>query len=508
MVAERRDTGNAVEFDNNKNTQQKSGKKEYRNILDAFQELQQARVQYELDNNSKNQKHRRASKKTYDVYYSGSIKTGKIKKKVKAINQDKLSIKEWFQYRINKLRYDKKEIKKLALLTTGAFALCIGLISTNYIFAESRKTEEIKQKIATNVFETNKQALNIQKIVIDNVGITKSKTIVEDEAREVPYNVQKQDNPNLPLGEEVIVQEGVFGTKLVDCVKSYVDNEYIEEKIINEDVTVEPVTEIIDVGTSQFLADFKVHIGDKMFVTETLSLKKEANENAENLCIILNTLDVTLKELGEEWIKVAYENYEGFVPADKLTSEFITPGISEKSRTQKLYSTLDANMDLTKPSGLTLEDYKKILSGNSLDTYKIIEDNAENFYNAEQKYKINGVFLASIAIHESAWGTSQIAKDKKNLFGFGAFDRSPYESANTFEDYRVGIENVAKFLVKNYLNKAGTAIYDNEIATGIYYNEPTIAGVNTKYCTDKEWATKIYKYMDMLYSKLGDTNEN
>lgn len=475
---------------------------EYRTITEAFEELQQARLQYELENNAKKQKHHKSKNKTYDVYYSGSIKQSKKAKKNKAINQDKLSVKEWFQYRINKLRYDKKEIKKLAFLTTGAFALCVGLISTNYIFAESRKAEEIKQKIATNVFETNKQALNIQKIVIDNVGVTKSKTIVEDEAREVPYNVQRQENPNLPLGEEVIVQEGVFGTKLVDCVKSYVDNDYIEEKILNEDVVVEPITEIIDVGTSEFLAEFNVHIGDKMYVTETLSLKKEASETAENLCIILNTLDVTLDELGEEWVKVTYENYEGYVPADKLTSEFVTPGISEKSRTQKLYSTLNANMDLTKPSGLTLEDYKKILSANPLDTYKIIEENAENFYNAEQKYGINGVFLASIAIHESAWGTSQIAKDKKNLFGFGAFDRSPYESANTFEDYSEGIEIVAKFLVKNYLNKAGTQIYDDEIATGVYYNEPTIAGVNTRYCTDKDWATKIFKYMDMLYSKL------
>ena len=31
-------------------------------------------------------------------------------------------------------------------------------------------------------------------------------------------------------------------------------------------------------------------------------------------------------------------------------------------------------------------------------------------------YHINGVFLASMAIHESGWGTSTIAKDKKNLF--------------------------------------------------------------------------------------------
>ena len=45
-------------------------------------------------------------------------------------------------------------------------------------------------------------------------------------------------------------------------------------------------------------------------------------------------------------------------------------------------------------------------------------------------------------------------------------------------------------------------IYDEETATGTYYNEPTIAGVNVRYCTDKDWATKIFKYMDQLYSRL------
>lgn len=470
-----------------------------RTLNQAFAELEQARMQYSEQNNAKKQKHHKASKKTYDVYYSGSIKQNR---KNNAINQDKLSIKQWVKYRINKLRYDKKEIKKLAFITVGVFAICIAVVSTNTIFAQYEKEEVIKQKIATNVFETNNQSLNIQKIIIENVEITKSKTIVEDEERDLPYNVERKENPNLPKGEEKIVQEGAFGKKLVDCIKSYEDAKYIDETILEETVAVEPVTEIIDVGTSEFLAKYKVHIGDTMYVTKTVNLKETASDTANNQCIILETLDVKLEELADKWCKVTYGSYTGYVKADELTSEAVTPGIGEKSRKQKLYSTLDANMDLTKPSGLTLDDYKKILSGNSLDKNKIIEDNAENFYNAEQKYKVNGIFLASIAIHESAWGTSQIANDKKNLFGFGAYDRSPYESANSFDDYGKGIETVAKYLAKNYLNKAGTKIYDEEIATGTYFNEPTISGVNTRYCTDKDWSTKIFKYMDMLYSRL------
>ena len=487
MVADRGNTGNSL------NTQNKT-------LNQAFAELKQARAQFEIENNSKNHKARKTKHKKYDVYYSGSI--SQDARRNRAINQDKLSFRGWIQYRINKLRYDKKEIKKLALITTGVFAVCIALVSTNYIFAEYAKEEEIKQKIATNVFETNKESLNIQKIIIENVEITKSKTIVEDEARELPFNVTRKNNPNLPKGEEIVKKEGVFGKKLVNCIKSYEDNKYIDEKILSEKVVKEPVTEIIEVGTSEYLKKLKAHLGDKLYVQETVNLREKADDKSNSLCIILETLDVKLEELAGNWCKVTYENYTGYVKSDVLTSEAQTPGIGEKNRTQKLYLTLDPNMDLTKPSGLTLEDFKKVLSGHSGDVHKIIENNAENFYNAEQKYNVNGIFLASIAIHESAWGTSAIAQDKKNLFGFGAYDRSPYQSANEFDEYANGIDVVAKYLAKNYLNESGTKIYDNETATGMYYNGPTLAGVNTRYCTDKEWATKLFKYMDMLYSKL------
>ena len=107
-----------------------------------------------------------------------------------------------------------------------------------------------------------------------------------------------------------------------------------------------------------------------------------------------------------------------------------------------------------------------------------------------------------MAIHESAWGTSQIANDKKNLFGYGSYDSTPYESSYEFEDYKDGIELVAKSLVKYYLNPSGTKIYDGETATAWYYNGPTLAGVNTRYASDKDWHKKVYSYMEMLYNRL------
>ena len=112
------------------------------------------------------------------------------------------------------------------------------------------------------------------------------------------------------------------------------------------------------------------------------------------------------------------------------------------------------------------------------------------------------MFVAAIGIHESAWGTSRIAKNKFNLFGYGAYDSNPYNGAYTFSSYSESIDLLARVLVKYYLNPKGTKIYDGETASGKYYHGSTISGVNKNYATDKNGANAVYKYMEYLYNKI------
>ena len=169
---------------------------------------------------------------------------------------------------------------------------------------------------------------------------------------------------------------------------------------------------------------------------------------------------------------------------------------------EELLATLSKNMPLNKPSGLTLEQFKKLFENESKDKKDIFKGNAEYFYYVERAYGINGVFVAAIGIHESAWGTSKIATNKKNLFGYGAYDMNAYASAYEYNGYAAGIDMIARVLIKNYLNPKGTMIYNNEIATGKYYYGNTVSAVNKKYATDKKWADGVYAWMSYLYNKL------
>ena len=83
-----------------------------------------------------------------------------------------------------------------------------------------------------------------------------------------------------------------------------------------------------------------------------------------------------------------------------------------------------------------------------------------------------------------------------------AYDRDPYNSATTFENYGEAIDTVAEALSTKYLHTAGTKIADEIIATGAYYNGTTIKAVNTRYASDQGWADKIFNYMQYLYNRL------
>lgn len=182
-------------------------------------------------------------------------------------------------------------------------------------------------------------------------------------------------------------------------------------------------------------------------------------------------------------------------------NEDININETELSKSE-LLGRLDINMDVSIPSGLSLEQFRKILKYNKKDVNNIFTENADYFYYAEQEYGINGVFLAAIAIHESGYGSSKIAVDKNNLFGYMAYDGNAYASAKTFDTYSEGIDLVARVLVKYYLNPKGTSIYGGEVAVGSYYEGTTIKSVNEHYASDSNWSNGIYAHMKNLYESL------
>ena len=405
--------------------------------------------------------------------------------------------------RTRKRKTRKKTVKyqKIVIPLVATIFLCVSIMAikqivNNRVYAG----QEVNVDQFDFDFTPEKLAQNMEEQEEENQNIE----IFEEEI-ELEYITLYETDETLPKGMIQIKQEGRTGIQKITIKKTYENGEIISEEKISDKIIKAPINKIVVTGSSKYRSNYQIKEGDTLYVaSNSLSVRREKDENAEKITTLYQNTAVTLLEKGDKWYKISCGSKEGYALADSLT--YINPNVNEEyeeglSRAD-LISRLSFEMDVNKPSGLSLEQFKKILTNQERDTNRIFKNNAQYFYYAEKQYKINGVFLASIAIHESNWGTSSIAINKRNLFGYGAKDANPYGGAYEFASYAESIDLVARALVKYYLNPAGTKIYDGEIASGVYYNGSTISDVNKKYASDDNWANSVYQHMKQLYDNL------
>ena len=265
------------------------------------------------------------------------------------------------------------------------------------------------------------------------------------------------------------------------------------DEIIKENSNKIGYREEITVQEEELEYITKYQNSDEIYIGETRVSQEGRN----------GTQAITTKRVYDENGELIKEEQVSAVVVKSSINKIIQIGTKKyvKPETKKTDNTLDFNIALNKPSGYSLEQFTKALTDDK-DKNNVFQDNAKYFYYIEEQYNINGLFVAAVGIHESAWGTSKIARNKYNLFGYGAYDSNPYNGAYYFENYAESIDLIARVFVKYYLNPAGTSIYDGQKAKGSYYSGNTLTSVNKRYASDKNWANGVYKYMQYLYNKI------
>lgn len=106
------------------------------------------------------------------------------------------------------------------------------------------------------------------------------------------------------------------------------------------------------------------------------------------------------------------------------------------------------------------------------------------FKQIEKQYGINAIYAVAHAANESAWGTSQIARAKNNLFGRNAYDSSPMDSALSTNSYTESVLEYGAFLKNAYLTEPGQpGVPGQKEAPGVYFRGFTLKGVFDLYST-------------------------
>ena len=403
----------------------------------------------------------------------------------------------------------KITLKTIILATFGFFAiLYIIMFYKMYVPVNKSYAKEVDIEPEQEVKISEANEIDIDQIINQNTNDGQTEQITKKE-EVLEYLTQYRTNKEIPKGISVVVQEGMQGKQEI-TIKTTYDKEgnIISEEQIGATITKSSANKIVEIGGANYTSNYKVKVGDKIYVTsDMLAIWSEPSEDSRKITTLKQNDEIKVLETTQNWYRISYGNTKGWVKSE--CTIYINPNANEEQKQttaetktkEQLLATLNINMQLNKPSGLTLEQFKKVLSDEK-DKNKIFENNAEYFYYIEKQYNINGIFVAAVGIHESSWGTSKIALQKNNLFGYGAYDSNPYNGAYEFSNYSECIDLLARVFVKYYLNPSGTSIYGGEKAVGTYYNGATLSGVNKKYASDKNWANAVFSHMKYLYNNL------
>ena len=217
----------------------------------------------------------------------------------------------------------------------------------------------------------------------------------------------------------------------------------------------------------------------------------------------MNQSDLTAVDEGSEFIP-HYTSDGKFLyhELSPYTSIKVAPHTSAMVIGKKYYSTDGEHFDgftiknpflyknLREPSNYSAAELDKLYSMMNLQNSPLA-GKGSTFKEAEERYGVNALYLMAHSALESAWGRSQIARDKNNFFGIAAYDTSPYLSAKSFDNVDKGILGAAKWIRENYIDYGRDHLG----------NKAT--GMNVRYASDPYWGEKIASIMMTINSKLG-----
>ena len=118
-------------------------------------------------------------------------------------------------------------------------------------------------------------------------------------------------------------------------------------------------------------------------------------------------------------------------------------------------------------------------------TNSVMRNQGQAFVNAQNRYGINALLMYAKGMHESAGGTSSIARNNNNLFGLGAFDATPAQSANWFPSPEASVNSLARgWLSRGYL-------WHTDWRNAGPHAGHKGSGMNVRYATDPYWGQKV-----------------
>ena len=196
----------------------------------------------------------------------------------------------------------------------------------------------------------------------------------------------------------------------------------------------------------------------------------------------------------------SYDGHYFYTNYTTMISDYTSDSRAHSVNSNNPYFNYYQYLPLRSTTSYSASDLNSTINGKISSTSKL-KDLGNDFVNNQNTYGVNALLMASIAINESGWGDSRIAKNKNNLFGLNAVDASPSQSANYYSSVSTCIKDFAEtYMSKKYLNPNGSNY------RGAYLGNKA-SGINVQYASDPYWGEKAANYAYYLGEKLSSNDE-
>ena len=215
----------------------------------------------------------------------------------------------------------------------------------------------------------------------------------------------------------------------------------------------------------------------------TKSTKKKTTKKAA-----MKSTKKTTKKSSKKSTKKSTKKTTKKTTKKKTTSRSLTSTRKESNNksTTKYISIKDVKisktMDLSKRTGLSREDFIKLISRVKADTSGFFEKNAGKIYDLCEKYSINEIFFCGLISAESGWNIAANHRRTHNYISLMSGGKLiHYSSVDS------GLEVAAQKLHYNYLTPGGK-----------FYHGKTLAGVKKCFCPSASWVNLVYGRMKQI----------
>ena len=259
----------------------------------------------------------------------------------------------------------------------------------------------------------------------------------------------------------------------------------LKNALLNKAIILVPIAIFIAVlGNSNTLyaqsaEATKDRIKEIKFVEEDFNVEKLTRNKSIILAArtseFTRNSDVTSRSIEEDRNKIVDEdnieesNNQDIENKEEIEDEKITVSISK-------------SMDLTKRTGLSKSQFKKLIQHVSQDSSKFFLNNADTIYDLCEQYEINEIFFCGLISAESGWNIAGNHRKTHNYISLMSKGKL-IQYSSTYQ----GLEVAAQKLHYNYLTPGGK-----------FYGGKTLAGVQKKFCPSGSWIGLVYGRMSSI----------